>query len=106
MLSYGCWCQIRNTEAEGIVAGRGAPVDALDAACKAWQQCRACTTVDFSDVETCLPNEIAYEVGFDPITMRIDCQFNKNECSVSTDDSYNMTHNGIMTSYLDTKLWM
>ena len=92
MLSYGCWCQIRNTEAEGIVAGRGAPVDALDAACKAWHQCRACTTVDFSDVETCLPNEIAYEVGFDPITMRIDCQFNKNECSVSTDDSYNMSH--------------
>merc|ERR1712178_119685 len=81
MLSYGCWCQIRNEEAQGIVTGHGAPVDELDAACKRWHQCRACTTVDFSTDGACIPNEIAYEVGFDPITMRIDCQFNKDECS-------------------------
>ena len=89
MLSYGCWCQIRNTEAEGIVAGRGAPVDALDAACKAWHQCRACTTADFSTdgatIGASLPNKVSanYKVGFDSITNRIDCQFNSNDCSVS-----------------------
>jgi len=81
MLSYGCWCQIRNEEAQGIVPGHGQPVDALDAACKAWHQCRACTTVDFSTDGTCVPNEVAYEVGFDPVSMRIDCQFNPDECS-------------------------
>merc|ERR1711990_876031 len=81
MLSYGCWCQIRNQEAEGIVPGHGTPVDELDAACKRWHQCRACTTVDFSTDGTCVPNDVAYEVGFDPVTMRIDCQFNPDECS-------------------------
>ena len=87
MLSYGCWCQIRNQEAEGIVPGRGQPVDELDAACKAWHQCRACTTVDFSAEETCIPNDVAYEVGFDPVNMRIDCQANPNQCKVSTHES-------------------
>ena len=48
MLSYGCWCQIRNQQANGIVAGHGAPVDALDEACKVWHQCRSCTAHDFS----------------------------------------------------------
>lgn len=81
MLSYGCYCQIRNDAAQGIVKGRGTPVDALDAACKAWQQCRGCTTVDFSDEGACDPNDVAYEVGFDPITMRIDCAFNPDNCS-------------------------
>merc|ERR1712136_103061 len=81
MLSYGCWCQIRNQEAEGIVPGHGTPVDELDAACKRWHQCRACTTVDFSTEGTCVPNDVAYEVGFDPVTQRIDCQFNPDECS-------------------------
>ena len=87
MLSYGCWCQIRNKEAEGIVPGRGQPVDELDAACRAWHQCRACTTVDFSDEETCIPNDVAYEVGFDPVTQRIGCQANPNECKVSNHES-------------------
>ena len=87
MLSYGCWCQIRNKEAPGIVPGHGTPVDELDAACKRWHQCRACTTVDFSTDGTCNPNDVAYEVGFDPVTMRIDCQFNPDECSVSTPES-------------------
>ena len=86
MLSYGCWCQIRNQEAEGIVPGHGTPVDELDAACKAWHQCRACTTVDFSAEETCIPNDVAYEVGFDPFTKRIDCQANPDECRVSTQE--------------------
>merc|ERR1711937_1126758 len=81
MLSYGCWCQIRNQEAEGIATGHGTPVDELDAACKRWHQCRACTTVDFSTEGTCVPNDVAYEVGFDPVTQRIDCQFNPDECS-------------------------
>ena len=80
MVSYGCWCQIRNQEAQGIVPGHGTPVDELDAACKRWHQCRACTAVDFSTDDTCDPNE----VGFDPVTHRIDCQFNPDECSVST----------------------
>ena len=29
-----------------ISKGRGEPVDALDAACKSWHQCRACTKID------------------------------------------------------------
>ena len=90
MLSYGCWCQIRNHEVSGIATGHGQAVDELDAACKAWHQCRACTTVDFSGVSTCIPNEVAYEVGFDPITQRIDCQFNPDDCSVSIYQTYHM----------------
>ena len=80
LLDYGCWCRLRNEEAGGIVAGHGAPVDALDEACKAWHQCRACTEIDF---QSCSPNNVAYEVGFDPVTMRIDCQFNPTDCKVS-----------------------
>ena len=80
LLDYGCWCRIRNEEAAGIVPGHGTPVDALDEACKAWHQCRACTSLDF---QTCNPNNIAYEVGFDPVINRISCQFNPSNCSVS-----------------------
>ena len=80
LLDYGCWCRIRNGEASGIVAGHGAPVDALDEACKAWHQCRACTSMDF---QSCSPNNVAYEIGFDPVTMRIDCQWNEADCAVS-----------------------
>ena len=87
MLSYGCWCQIRNQEAQGIVSGHGAPVDELDEACKRWHQCRACTTVDFSTDGTCVPNNVAYHLAIDPHTVRIDCQFNRDECSVSTHES-------------------
>ena len=83
MLSYGCWCQIRNQDAEGIVTGHGAPVDALDEACKSWHQCRACTIIDFSSDRTCDPNDAWYEVGLDSNTMRIDCQFNPDGCRVS-----------------------
>jgi len=81
VLSYGCWCQIRNQAAQGIVPGRGAPVDAIDELCKAWTQCRSCTTID-SAGGSCDPNEVPYEVGFDPTTNRIDCQFNSNDCAI------------------------
>ena len=87
MLSYGCWCQIRNLEAEGIVPGHGTPVDELDAACKRWHQCRACTTIDFSTEEKCNPNEVGphYEVGWDAVTMRVTCEPNNSNptCLVS-----------------------
>ena len=76
--SYGCWCQIGNYQ--GILHGRGTPVDALDEACKAWHQCRACITVDFSgNNETC-----HFDYIFpDKLGESIDCQINDNECTVS-----------------------
>ena len=80
LLDYGCWCRLRNFEAGGIVKGHGAPVDALDSACKAWHQCRKCTSVDF---KSCDPNDIDYEVGFDIQSQRISCEFNSSQCSVS-----------------------
>ena len=89
LFSYGCWCQIRNQEVKGILAGHGAPVDRIDAACKAWHQCRKCTTADFSTdgatIGACVPNEVSanYNVGLNKITNRIDCQFNSDQCSVS-----------------------
>ena len=55
-------------------------MDALDELCKAWSQCRSCTSIDDA---TCDPNEKPYEVGFDPATMRIDCQFNPDVCTVN-----------------------
>lgn len=83
MTSYGCWCQLRNQAAQGIVPGHGAPVDALDELCKAWSQCRSCTTIDSAD-GSCDPNEVPYEIGFDPATMRVDCQFNDSDCAVNS----------------------
>ena len=80
--SYGCWCQLRNEQASGIVQGHGAPVDGLDAACRSWHQCRSCTVSDFSNA-SCDPNNNAYEIGFDPVTMRIDCQFNPTDCQIN-----------------------
>ena len=105
VLSYGCWCQIRNQEAQGIVPGHGTPVDELDAACKRWHQCRACTAIDFSIENSCDPNTyIDYEVGFDPVTYRIDCQFNPYDCQVSSLESFEMTLK--ITSYSDNELSM
>jgi len=83
MTSYGCWCQIRNHAANGIVPGHGTPMDKLDELCHAWQQCRSCTTVDSVDA-SCDPNSTPYEVGFDPITMRIDCAFNPSDCAINS----------------------
>ena len=80
LLDYGCWCRLRNFEAGGIVKGHGPPVDALDSACKAWHQCRKCTSVDF---KTCDPNDIDYEIGFNTQSQRINCESNSVQCSVS-----------------------
>ena len=88
VLSYGCWCQIRNQEAQGIVPGHAGPVDELDLACKRWHQCRACTAIDFSIENTCDPNDIGYQVGFNPATGRIDCRANQNDCQVSSHESF------------------
>ena len=63
------------------VLGHGAPVDAIDQLCKAWNQCRSCTTIDSTD-GSCDPNDVTYEVGSDPTTNRIDCQFNDNDCAI------------------------
>ena len=122
MTSYGCWCQLRNWAAGGMVAGKnflshkfieqslakicdsfqrkgfrvknscfvvfltnftghGAPMDELDEFCKAWSQCRSCTSIDDT---TCNPDEEPYEVRFDPATQRVDCQFNDNDCAINT----------------------
>ena len=81
LLDYGCWCRIRNEESGGVVAGHGNPVDAIDAACKAWHQCRTCTSVDFN---SCDPKSgVNYEISYNPIIQRIDCQFNPGQCAVS-----------------------
>ena len=90
-LSYGCWCQIRN-EAEimtgGLVPGHGAPVDALDEACKAWRQCRACVAIDFSNDETC---DTVYK-GPSRYGQPLMCHNIKNtECTVSTFCNYGCT---------------
>ena len=81
LLDYGCWCQLRNQSSGTVAPGHGTPVDEIDAACKAWHQCTTCTSIDFN---TCDPRDVAYEMSFNPIIMRIDCQFNPANCDVST----------------------
>ena len=61
--------------------GHGSPIDGLDSICQKWHQCRSCTTIDDG---SCNPNQTPYEVGFDPTTMRIDCQFNNNDCAINS----------------------
>ena len=84
LLDYGCWCRIRNRQdfstEFALLPGHGSPVDALDEACKAWHQCKACTTKDFN---SCDSEIVAYEVGWNTQTQRIDCQFNPSDCHVS-----------------------
>ena len=41
--------------------GEGEPVDALDAECKKWHQCRACVHID---IEGCKPNDSASSVSY------------------------------------------
>ena len=77
LLDYGCWCRLR-TES-GIVAGHGAPVDEIDAACKAWRQCRACTSTDF---ESCDPDTITYTIQRYVPNPRIQCT-STSSCAVS-----------------------
>ena len=77
-------------------------MDALDELCKAWSQCRSCTSID--DV-TCDPNEKPYEVGFDPATMRIDCQFNDIGQTLKVQESFSI-HLGVTEQVtMVLKLW-
>ena len=89
LLDYGCWCRLRTRQdfsnEVALVPGHGSPVDALDEACKAWHQCKACTSKDFN---SCNPEIAAYELWWDPQTQRIDCQFNPSDCQVSSYESY------------------
>jgi len=63
-----------------LVQGHGAPVDILDAQCRSWQQCKRCVEID-SAAEVCDWEEgIIYEIGFDPIRFRIDCQDSQSVC--------------------------
>ena len=68
LINYGCWCQLRGDTPRGkvkfslqtnqsVIKGQGEPVDALDAACKEWHQCRACTKIDD---RSCNPNDAPF----------------------------------------------
>ena len=89
LLDYGCWCRIRLWNDDGgfpltsptLLPGHGTPVDALDEACKAWHQCKACASKDFN---SCDPKDVVYEVGYDFYAERIDCQWNPSDCQVSS----------------------
>ena len=92
LLDYGCWCRIRNAESGGVemqkvVAGHGDPVDAIDAACKAWHHCKTCTSIDF---DSCDPKSgVNYIIGgFYPNTDRIDCRYNPGQCTVSIQHTF------------------
>ena len=87
-LSYGCWCQIRNEAAGGLVPGHGAPVDALDEACKAWRQCRACVAIDFSNDETCDTVYRAPQIYGRPLMCH---NIKHTECTVSNFHNYGCT---------------
>ena len=45
--SYGCWCA-KLSDLTASDAPRGVPLDALDAACKEWHQCRKCNQLHTS----------------------------------------------------------
>ena len=72
LANYGCWCQIRNREVDGLVPGQGSPVDALDEQCRSWQKCKKCVEIDSKNIACNWNDGIAYEIGFDPIRLRID----------------------------------
>ena len=84
LLNYGCWCRFVNQEDihiyEGEIVGHGAPVDAIDAACKEWHQCRSCRTRDYESCDS-WPDFAGW---FDEDTRRLDCNWNPRfECVVS-----------------------
>ena len=84
LLDYGCWCRIRLWDqgpAPTLLPGHGTPVDALDEACKAWHQCKACASKDF---KSCDPKNFVYEVAYDHYAQRLDCQWNPSDCQVSS----------------------
>ena len=78
--NYGCWCQLRNTEVDGVVPGRGVPVDSLDELCRSWQQCIACVVQDECDWDSGIP----YEIGFDPVENQVHCRSSAEGCSRNT----------------------
>ena len=81
LFDYGCWCRLN----EEIISGHGTPVDAIDEACKAWHQCRKCTSIDF---KSCDPSDVTYDVGLDHMTLRITCENNPSSCGVSMNRKY------------------
>lgn len=57
-LDYGCWC---HANAQDIFAGRGAPVDEFDNACKLLAQCMRCTKLDaIANSQVCDPGSQSY----------------------------------------------
>lgn len=67
LLQYGCWCQLHTQLWEG--SNKGVPLDPLDAACRSWNKCYDCQTMD---KKTCngLENEygkIAYNSHLDEL---------------------------------------
>ena len=78
VLNYGCWCQIRNIS--DFKSGKGIPLDSFDQACKQWQQCSACNQMENAD---CNYFQTVYEIGFDPVSMRIACSSNPDSCSIN-----------------------
>ena len=99
LTSYGCWCQIRNRDSDGLIQGHGAPVDILDAQCRSWQQCKKCVEID-STAATCdWDTGIIYEIGFDPIRFRIDCKNELTECGKNLCEASDMFYYVCLTVY-------
>ena len=109
ILSYGCYCQLRNFERyknlkEGIVPGNkiiffylrkknligeGTPVDALDEACMNWHKCQACTKIDDNQCNQRVRYEVDYLMlknyekdtwPYWPRAPEPDCSANTNIC--------------------------
>ena len=78
LTNYGCWCQIRNKEIDGVIAGKGEPIDILDGFCRDWQHCITCLKSDGCEWDSGIP----YEVGFNG--KRIICDSSPEGCSRNT----------------------
>jgi len=59
VFNYGCWCQL--VTPDGVREGIGAPMDAIDQACKDWHSCMDCLIIDHE----CSIFPVAYEAGKD-----------------------------------------
>jgi len=77
-MNYGCWCHLKTSD--GVREGVGAPVDAIDSACKEWHACMECTVID----DGCNTFPIPYEVGLDSQGI-VTCEnsANSNQCAVN-----------------------
>ncbi|CAG5111369.1 Oidioi.mRNA.OKI2018_I69.chr2.g5685.t1.cds [Oikopleura dioica] len=69
--NYGCWGQIDGVEAR---PGHGEAIDVIDQLFQDWVKCKECMSMDFTD--SCDIDNVAYEVGMDPATGRIECSGN------------------------------